>query len=294
MKMAVVTPTYAPDRELFADLHESVLNCFPDDVSHIAIVDEADLPQFRRFSGPRCDVIGVRDVLPRTVRALPVGKLWVNLRRPVPPLRGWIIQQLTKLAICEQIEERLVVLADSDLVFVRPVTAELVAPGGRVRIYRKENGVDDGLPRHVRWHEVARQALGMPPARPPFHDYVSSLNVWDRDVVLRALRRVEAVTGRRWLDALGRELHFSEWTLYGVYVDEFEDARDVTATAESLCHSYWDTAPLSEEAATAFMSSVGPADVAYMIGAKSRTPLSVRRAAHARLLEGVAQGQVGL
>jgi hypothetical protein len=294
MKMVVITPTYAPDRELFADLHESVLNCFPSDVSHIAIVDEADLPQFRRFSGPRCDVIGVREVLPRAVRALPVGRLWVNLRRPVPPLRGWIIQQLTKLAICEQVEERLVVLADSDLVFVRPVTAELVAPGGRVRIYRNENGVDDGLPRHVRWHAVARKALGIPAARPPFHDYVSSLNIWDRDVVWRTLRRVEDVTGRRWPEALGRELHFSEWTLYGVYVDEFEDAGDVAVTADSLCHSYWDTAPLSEDAATAFVSGVGPADVAYMIGAKSNTPLPVRRVAHARTFQGVAQGPVGL
>jgi hypothetical protein len=292
--MAVVTPTYAPDRELFADLHESVLNCFPADVSHIAIVDDADLPLFRRFSGPRCDVVGVRDVLPRTVRALPVGKLWVNLRRPMPPLRGWIVQQLAKLAICEQIEERLVVIADSDLVFVRPVTADLVAPGGRARFYRKENGVDDGLPRHVRWHAAARRALGMPPGRPPFPDYVTSLNIWDRDVVWRALRRVEETTGRRWLEALGRELHFSEWTLYGVYVDEFEDTGHLTVTAESLCHSYWDTVPLSQDAATAFLSRVGPADIAYMIGAKSNTPVSVRRAAHAHSFGGVARGTTGL
>lgn len=277
MDMVVVTPTYAPDVELFADLHESVLTWFPNDVSHIAIVDDGDLPLFRRFSGPRCDVIGVRDVLPRAVRALPVGNLWVNLRRPVPPLRGWIIQQLTKLAICEQLDERLVVLADSDLVFVRPVTADLVAPGGRARLYRKGGGVDEGLPRHVRWHAVARKLLGLPPARPPLPDYVSSLNIWNREIVQRALRRVEYVTGRRWLEAIGRELHFSEWTLYGVYADEFEGARDVSPAAESLCHSYWDTVPLSEDEATAFVSRLGSCDVAYMIGAKSHTPQSVRR-----------------
>lgn len=277
MDMVVVTPTYAPDVELFADLHESVLTWFPNDVSHIAIVDDGDLPLFRRFSGPRCDVIGVRDVLPRAVRALPVGNLWVNLRRPVPPLRGWIIQQLTKLAICEQLDERLVVMADSDLVFVRPVTADLVAPGGRARLYRKGGGVDEGLPRHVRWHAVARKLLGLPPARPPLPDYVSSLNIWNREIVQRALRRVEYVTGRRWLEAIGRELHFSEWTLYGVYADEFEGARGVSPAAESLCHSYWDTVPLSEHEATAFVSRLGSSDVAYMIGAKSHTPQSVRR-----------------
>lgn len=294
MTMAVVTPTYAPDRELFADLHESVLNCFPSDVTHIAIVDDADLPLFRRFSGPRCDVVGVRDVIPARVRALPVGKLWVNLRRPVPPLRGWIVQQLAKLAICEQVEEHLVVVADSDVVFVRPVTADLAAPGGRVRLYRKHDGVDATLPRHVRWHAAARKVLGLPPGKPPFPDYVSSLNVWRRDVVLRALRRVEDVTGRRWLDALGRQLHFSEWTLYGAYVDGFEDAGEVAVAPESLCHSYWDTLPLSLDAATAFLSGVGPGDVAYMIGAKSNTPLSVRRAAHTHAFGGVAPGPIGL
>jgi hypothetical protein len=293
--MAVVTPTHRADRELFADLHESVLRFFPAEVTHIAIVDDRDLPLFRGFSGPRCDVVGVGDVLPGAVRALPVGKLWINPRRPLPPLRGWIIQQLAKLAICEHIEERLVVLADSDLVFVRPVTADLVAPGGRVRFYRKDGAVDAGLPRHVRWHSAARKALGMPSARPPFPDYVSSLNIWDRDLVRRTLRRVEHVTGRRWLEALGRELHFSEWTLYGAYVDEFEDAGEVTVTAESLCHSYWDTHPLSEHGADVFMAGLGPADVAYMIGAKSNTPLSVRRAAHAQAFGGgVAPGPTGL
>ena len=43
-KMVVVTPTYAPDLELFSDLHQSVLRCFPADVRHVAVVPETDLP----------------------------------------------------------------------------------------------------------------------------------------------------------------------------------------------------------------------------------------------------------
>ena len=39
------------------------------------------------------------------------------------------------------------------------------------------------------------------------------------------LARVEEVTGRRWLEAVGKELHFSECTLYGVYADEVEQGR---------------------------------------------------------------------
>ena len=282
--MVVVTPTYAPDLELFSDLHESVLRWFPADVRHVAIVNESDLPAFRRFEGPRCLVIGVRDVLPRSVVALPFTKLWVNLRRPVPPLRGWIIQQLVKLSISDIMSERVIVMADSDLVFIRPVTVGTFAPGGRARLYRLDDGVGDALPRHLRWHAVAHKLLGLPPAPPPpLPDYVSSLNTWDRDVVNRMIRRIEDVTGRGWLEAVGKELHFSEWTLYGVYADQVEQAEHVTLAAESLCHSYWGTVPLTDDRAPQWLSAIGPNDVAYMISAKTNTPLSVRRAAHARV-----------
>jgi hypothetical protein len=277
-QMVVVTPTYAPDLELFGDLHQSVLRWFPADVRHIVVVNEPDLPLFRR-----CEVVGVRDVLPASVVALPFTKLWCNVRRPVPPLRGWILQQLVKLAVVEQTSARTVVLADSDLVFIRPVTADIFAPDGRVRLYRMNDGVDDSLHRHVKWHAVAHELLGLPPPeRPPLPDYVSSLNTWDRDVVNRMLRRIEKVTGqRRWLEAVGKELHFSEWTLYGVYADQAERAEHVTLASESLCHSYWDAVPLSEEKAASWLSAAGADDVAYMVSAKSHTPLSIRRAAHA-------------
>lgn len=285
--MVVVTPTHAPDVHLFTDLHESVLRWFPADVRHLAVVNERDLPLFRAFEGRRCEVVGVGDVLPRSVRSVPLSKLWLNLRRPVPPLRGWILQQLIKLAVAGQVRERLVVMADSDLVFIRPVTAAALAPGGRVRLYRMDCGIDDSLPRHVRWHTVGRKLLGLPAAPdPPLPDYVSSLNTWDGDIVSRTLGRIEEVTGRRWLEAVGSELHVSEWTLYGLYADELERARDVTLSRESLCHSYWGTIPLTEDAAAAFLSSVAPHDLAYMIGSKSHTPLAVRRAAHARAFPG--------
>jgi hypothetical protein len=285
--MVVVTPTYAPDMELFSDLHESVLRCFPDDVRHLVVVTQPDVAPFRRFAGPRCDVLGVGDVLPGSVRALPLTKLWVNLRRPFPPLRGWILQQLVKLAVAVQVRERVVVTADSDIVFIRPVTVETFAPGGQVRLFRLDDGVDSSLSRHLRWHAVSRSLLGLPPSPPPpLPDYVTALNSWDRDVVARMLARVEEVTGHGWLEAVGKELHFSECMLYGVYADEVEQASGLVTTADSRCHTYWGSDPLTVDGAAAMISSARPHDVAYMISAKSYTPLDVRRAAHARVFAG--------
>jgi hypothetical protein len=287
-QMVVVTPTYAPDLELFSDLHESVLRWFPVDVRHVVVVTERNVAPFRRFEGPRCVVVGIDDVLPPSVRALPRVQTRINLRQPVPPLRGWILQQLVKLAIAEQAQERVVIMADSDLVFVRPVTVDTFAPGGRVRLYRKDNGVDGSMSRHMRWHAVARNLLGLPPAAaPPLPDYVSGLNSWDRDVVKRMLRGVEDLAGRRWIDAIGKELHFSEQILYGVQADDVEQASSLTPTRDSLCHEYYNNnIPLTAERAPAWLSSLGPDDVAYMISSKSQTPLSVRRAAHASVFAG--------
>jgi Family of unknown function (DUF6492) len=166
-QIVVVTPTYAPDLELFSDLHESVLRWFPLNVRHVVVVTERHVAPFRRFEGPRCVVVGIDDVLPRSVRALPRVQMRINLRRPVPPLRGWILQQLVKLAIAEQARERAVIMADSDVVFVRPVTVDTFAPGGQVRLYRKDNGVEGSMPRHMRWHVVARKLLGLSAAQAP-------------------------------------------------------------------------------------------------------------------------------
>jgi hypothetical protein len=41
--------------------------------------------------------------------------------------------------------------------------------------------------------------------------------------------------------------------------------------------------PLAIDEAAAELASVGPHDVAYMIGSKTNTPLRVRRDAHARV-----------
>ncbi len=282
--MVVVTPTYAPDLELFADLHRSVLRCFPRDVRHVVVVDDADLDRFHHFAGPRCVVVGVRDLLPRSLRAVPGTRLWVDVRRPLPPVRGWILQQLVKLAATEHLHERLVVVADSDLVFVRPVTAATFAPEGRARLYRNEGGVTATLGRHLRWHAAARSLLGLPPPPPPpLPDYVSSLNTWDRDVARRMLRRIEGVVHRRWPQALGGRLHLSEWTLYGLHADQVERAAGVAVTDRSLCHAYWDPTPLATGAAARFLAGVAPDDVAYMISAKSGTSLDARRRAHAEV-----------
>jgi hypothetical protein len=113
----------------------------------------------------------------------------------------------------------------------------------------------------------------------PAPDYVSSFSVWNPGVVHALLNRIERVTGRHWMDAVTMQTSFSEWTLYGVFVDEFVRDMADAATESSLCHSYWDPIPLTPERAIEFVTGISPNDVAILIQSKSQTPLAVRRAA---------------
>jgi Family of unknown function (DUF6492) len=281
-RMSVVTKSFAPDFELCADLHQSVLDYAPDSVHHHIVVPRSDLNLFGRIAGPRTHIRCETDLLSRWFVPVPFTNVTVNLGRPFPPVRGWILQQVVKLATIAACEDDVVLVADSDVEFVRPVAVETFVRDSAVRFYRKPRAIDEQLPRHMAWHRTARALLGLPPAEPPCTDYISAMLVCDPAIVRRMLARVTATTGRPWTTAIAGQLHFSEWTLYGVFVDDVVGApANSFASDDPLCLAYWDETPLNRDGAVDFLRGVRSTDVAAMISAKSRTPLAVRRAAFA-------------
>jgi hypothetical protein len=277
----VLTPSYANDFELCCDLNRSVLEWTPTDVQHHIVVPRGDVRRFSSLRGARTRVWTVDELLPRRIVALPVVNMWLNLRRPYPPVRGWVMQQVVKLSAAAQLEADVLLVVDSDIVFVRAVTVETFQPDGKVRFYRKADAVHEGLPRHIMWHDTARRLLGLPPVRRlPLPDYVSSPIAWNRQVVHALRDRIERVCGRPWLDAIASQLHVSECIIYGVFVDEvLGSSADVFRVDSMLCHNYYDEVPFAPEDAEAFVGALPPGDVAVMISAKSGTPLDVRRKA---------------
>ena len=288
-RLAIITPSYAPDFELCADLHRSVQALCPPTVEHHIVVPRGDLALFRGLGGERVQVHDVAEFLPRSFLPLPGVNGWVNARRPFPPLRGWITQQIVKLAAAARLDADVALLVDSDIEFIRPVGPELFLRDGVARFYRKPGAIDERLPRHVIWHHVARRLLGLPPAEPPFADYICWPAPWDPAVVRSLLARVEQVTGRPWATAIGAQLHFSEEILYGVFVDEVLGAPATGyATDDMLCPEYSDEVPLDEAGLRKFLDGTGPEDIAVMISAKSGTRLDLRRAA---IAEATARGR---
>jgi hypothetical protein len=287
--LAVLTPCYRGDAELFADLHESVLAHTAPSVVHYVVVPPSDAHLFRQYEGDRCRLWTHRDLLPRHCVSVPRGSgLTLNLRRPWPPIRGWVTQQLMKIAATGTIDARAVLVVDSDAVLLREPRLDDLTHEGRVRHFREEDAVTAGMDRHLLWHNVARKLLGVPgTVSPPAPDYVGPICVWDPAVVRAMTEHIAVTTGRDWLDAVAGQLHVSEFVIYGVFVDHVLGG--TAPLGEPLCHNYYEREPLSAADGRAFAARTPPTAFGAMISSHSGTPGDVRREAFresARIING--------
>ena len=98
-RLAGVTPSFGRDVHLFASLHRSVLRHTDPHVTHHVIVPPRDIRRVGEFEGPRCRIISESDLLPPWFCRLPRPGWSANLRRPWPPVRGWVLQQALKFAV---------------------------------------------------------------------------------------------------------------------------------------------------------------------------------------------------
>src|SRR5215216_7866855 len=140
--LAVLTPCFRGDADLFADLHESVLDNTAPSVIHHVVVPPSDARLFRQYEGARCRVWTHRDLLPRYCVSVPnASGLTLNLRRPWLPVRGWVVQQIMKIAGTAGIDARGVLIVDSDAVLLREPTLDELTHNGRLGHFRDDGAV---------------------------------------------------------------------------------------------------------------------------------------------------------
>ena len=272
--VAFVTPSYRLDRDRCALLSRSLEACAPS-VEHWIVVDRGDLPSFRSLQSNRTNVVAKEEVLPVWVRRLDTLKIglrsnvWLQARGM--PIRGWLLQQLIKLAVAEELTADVLVHADSDVVLLRPFpTSSVIDQAGRVRLFARPDEVDETRPDHVRWHRSAEKLLGLRPAPVPMPDFISSLVPWKRTNAVEMLKHIQATTGRHWLRALAAAWDVSEYTLYGRFAQDFLGAgAGLFVSASPLCHDYYKHVPLSVPKLEALLDRVGAQEVAVSLTSKA-------------------------
>jgi Family of unknown function (DUF6492) len=275
MTLAIVTPSYAPDFLRFRRLHESVVQHAPPDVMHHVLVPPPDVGRFSSIDSPRLRVLRQPEVLPKQFvtttrlsriphlpRGYRVGAL--NLRRPWPPIRGWVLQQMVKLAFVSTLDADVALLIDSAVLLVREFSEETFRREGSVRHYRVPHAVHSG------WRQTAARLLDLGKPGDDHADYNAGVVSWSPAIVRELLARIEAVSSLPWATVIGSQLDVSECFLYDEYLAAMgTPAQKAFTSDQNFCHSYWGTLTLAS--ADEFLESMPATDIAIWVQSNSDT-----------------------
>ncbi len=269
LNFALITPSYTPDFERCRLLCQSVEQFIPPEIKHYIIVEQSDLKLFRQLEKPNTEILVVESIIPWWIRRIPVyRKSWFSLK--TLPVRNWIMQQIVKIAVIQQIEAEISVIVDSDVAFVRPLRDEHFIRDGKVRLFQDVVGNEIQKNWHRKWHESASRLLGLPDVDPTIPDYIGHVIFWKRNHVIQMCEHLEKVSGKSWMETLFNTWNLSEFVLYGIFVDRIlKDKSEHYLESENLCHDYWFTESLSPEQLQEFFQGIRPEHIAVMISAKS-------------------------
>jgi hypothetical protein len=269
----IITPSYAPDFERCRLLCKSIQAFVKPPYRHYLVVDRADMRLFRELASPMTEIVIVEDVLPKWIRRSPLSdKVWLSLK--TLPIRNWLLQQIVKLEMAQSISEEVAVFVDSDVVFVRPFDLQSFSHADKPRIYRNIGGSPLQKRVHYKWHKSAAKLLGLKAINPAIPDYIGNIITWQRRDVISLCRYVEKLTGRYWLEVIGNTWCFSEYILYGTYIDQvLQDSACCYHDELAPSLDYWAAEPLNSSQLQSFLGEIRPDQVAVMISAKAKMPV---------------------
>jgi hypothetical protein len=287
-RLAIVTPSYAADLDRCRLLCESMDALADTPWRHYILVADHDLELFAPLAGPNRVVFPDSEVLPRWMKAVrrpfdSKGRhVWLStdLRRQIRPLSGWHVQQLRKLAVAKLIDEEVIVMADSDSVFIRPFGIADFVMGNTVRLYRRPGAITataSAAYDHAAWTRNAAVVLGLPEPAFPADDHINNLVSWRRDHALACIARIEQVGSAPVEQVLGRSAMFSEYQIYGAFAAGPLAMAGHFDSADALSHTYWVGDALDRARLDDFMAQLKPHQIALCIQSFTGTSVELIR-----------------
>jgi hypothetical protein len=280
--LAIVTPSYRPDLERCKALCTSVRKFVDPEIEHVLIVPRRDRAAFAPLANERTRIVTVESILPIKAWQIPFQRKWW-LTACSLPVRGWILQQLTKLSAVNAVKTDAIMFADSDLVFVRPFSSDHVWHDGRLRLHRVPGPAPK--PTHERWHRDTGRLMALEPSDWYGADYIGQLITWRCDTVRDMLEHITKTTGRHWAKHMANMLQLSEYILYGIYVEHVIDAKGHEFVERDLCHCSWHYGNLHTGGTLdveAFLKEIQPHHIAVLL----QSNLGLPESWHTRLAEG--------
>ena len=280
--VALMTPTYGRDLEICTLLCESVDRHVTSFSKHYLLVPDCDLSLFAPLASERRVIIPASSFLPDWLRPLPRmiqrkrRQFWWSLR--AKPVNGWHVQQILKIAATMALPYERVCILDSDIVFFRDFDLAKFEYPNTIPLLKIDDAVTADQPRHSRWLETSHQLLGLPTPPFPAPDFIGHIIFWDKQTTRALAERIEAVTGMSWIEALCKTREFSEYLLYGFFVEnDAASALRHAVVPKTQCISYWDDPTLSKDELNRLLLRADRDDVAFSIASFSGTPVETIR-----------------
>jgi hypothetical protein len=269
--ITIVTPSFGKDLDRCELLAEGVKRFASADYRHIVIVPRRDLAAFENRVGKLgAVVVPQEELLPSWLLILPFTQKWQLTPRGWP-VRGWIRQQIIKIAYACLSTADAVVFADSDICFVKPFDASLVLNhAGRVKLI-SEPGVGDEATHHG-WYRRGCRLLGLPVRDYSGHGFIGQLVPWAPEHARGMVRCLEKVNAQEWRWLLLHQKTLAEYILYGLFVEEvigLVASRHFVSDKARPVHEYWDLDQLSDERLLAFIRTLSPEQLAIHIQSKT-------------------------
>ena len=280
LKLCLITPSYKPDFARCRLLVQSCDRFIREPIHHYIVVDRRDYKLFQQLKGKNRTIITVESILPPWIQKfLGIPNGWFSFK--TLPIRNWLIQQIVKLEIVNHLQEDILIFVDSDVAFIRPFSFQQFIKKDKVRLFRASFAPSSlsNFKTQIKWCHTATTLLGLPPLptfnrENPFVSYVGNLITWRRDNILQLHQHIERVTQKSWLEAIANSWNFSEYMLYGIFVERIlKDRSGHYCDLQPVTHEYWGTKPLTKEQLQQFWQNITPECFAVMISAKSKTPI---------------------
>ncbi|SMF30899.1 DUF6492 family protein [Pseudobacteriovorax antillogorgiicola] len=268
---AIITPSYHVDAERCALLVDSFRKYITENAKHYIIVPKKDRALFEPMAGGRVEILFQDDLMPGWL--LPLfftSKWWLSLK--TLPVRGWIRQQIVKLSAAIACDADYMLFMDSDCFFTRPFDPEsLLDQEGRIPLFRE---TIEEIPKYRKWYECGAKILGINETIKVNLNYVGPFIFWTRADLLALLERLEQISGKSWQEVVCRQIDFSEYTVYGMFIEYIRRENSQHYHDNTIrTINYWPETPASFEDLLKLQGTISPEHFGAMISSKSNTPV---------------------
>jgi hypothetical protein len=240
------------DIERLLLLRKSIKRFYQGLAAHVVAVPKQDVVLFKSyFDGDDIVILTQNDFVERCfyasrwytfVSRVAPGQAWrfsSHVGRP-----GWVIQQIVKLSIPEMIPIGPVVVLDSDIVFLRKFDDSDLGVSGNKRVLTRIEPESETAKQRMHI-EKSRQILGLPPGSTDHH-YMSWPAILYPDWVSAMRRHLEKINRKPWQKVLYEAGSISEYSLYGIFLEEVLKPENLLINKEPFNFIIWDRASFED------------------------------------------------